>query len=119
MRNCIKVLFALLLACTPIAYVSANLQKVAMRGHYNDPNEELEHIRRSPIRPIYIDQDDHTITFSSNFVGKTVEVVISNTLIYTTIIGEDGKIVIPDNISGEVELRLYRGDLVYSAIVEL
>lgn len=48
-----------------------------------------------------------------------VEVVKDNEALYATLIRDDGKMIIPDCISGEVELRLYRGELVYSAIVEL
>lgn len=43
----------------------------------------------------------------------------SDGLLYTSMIGENDKVIVPNSITGEVELRLNRGDLVYSAIVEL
>ena len=62
---------------------------------------------------------DHTFIFSSNLAGEIIEVMGKDGLLYTSIIGENGKVVVPNSITGEVELRLYRGDLVYSVIVEL
>ena len=43
----------------------------------------------------------------------------ANRFLYTTVVGEDGIVVVPEFISGEVELRLYRGSLVYQVTVEL
>ena len=40
-------------------------------------------------------------------------------IIYTTIVGDNGCVDIPTDILGEVELRLYRGNMMYHAIVEL
>ena len=68
--------------------------------------------------PIYFDQDGHTFTFNSSLEGETVEVVIDDEVLYT-VVGEDGIVVVPEFISGEVELRLYRGSLVYHVTVEL
>lgn len=74
---------------------------------------------RVPAKPIYFGQDGHMFTFDTSLGGEMVEVVKDNEVLYTTLIRDDGKMIIPGCISGEVELRLYRGDLVYSAIVEL
>ena len=40
-------------------------------------------------------------------------------VVYTSVIGEDGTVVIPDHIEGVLELVLYLGDKKYSAEVEL
>lgn len=88
-------------------------------GHYLDPSDEKPKNERAPMVPIYFDQDGHTFTFNSSLVGETVEVVIDDEVLYTTVVGEDGIVVVPEFISGEVELRLYRGSLVYHVTVEL
>lgn len=88
-------------------------------GHYLDPSDEKPKNERAPMVPIYFDQDGHTFTFNSSLVGETVEVVIDDEVLYTTVVGEDGIVVVPEFISGEVELRLYRGSLVYQVTVEL
>ena len=74
---------------------------------------------RVPAAPIYVNQDNHTFIFSSNLAGEVIEVMGDDGLLYTSIIGENGKVVIPDSITGEVELRLYRGNHGYSATVDL
>lgn len=93
-------------------------------AHFVFPSENrisflIPHAFRFAVITIYVNQDDHTFIFSSNLAGEIIEVMGSDGLLYTSIIGENGKVVVPNSITGEVELRLYRGDLVYSAIVEL
>ena len=52
-------------------------------------------------------------------MGETIKVVSDETLLYTTVIGEDGKIEIPEYIFGEVELQLVRGRLIYHVMITL
>ncbi len=119
MEKISKLLIGMLLLCCPFTHVAAMQQRVIMGGQYNDPDNEDPPFHRSPVAPIYVWQDDNTFTFNSSFAGETIEVVSDDEILYTTIIGEDGTVTIPDNISGEVELRLYRGSFVYRAEVEL
>ena len=42
-----------------------------------------------------------------------------DTVVYTSVIGEDGTVQVPDNLTGEFTLVLYVGDKMYSAEVEL
>lgn len=107
------------LLCIALFFASLSVQassKVIMNykgGNTHTPSS------RVPAAPIYVNQDDHTFIFSSNLAGEIIEVMGKDGLLYTSIIGENGKVVVPNSITGEVELRLNRGDLVYSAIVEL
>lgn len=59
------------------------------------------------------------LAFDSSLVGETIKVVSDETLLYTTVIGEDGEIEIPEYIFGEVELRLVRGSLIYHVMITL
>lgn len=107
------------LLCIALFFASLSVQassKVVMNykgGKNYTPNS------RVPVAPIYVNQDDHTFIFSSNLAGEIIEVLGSDGLLYTSMIGENDKVIVPNSITGEVELRLNRGDLVYSAIVEL
>lgn len=107
------------LLCIALFFASLSVQassKVIMNykgGNTHTPSS------RVPAAPIYVNQDDHTFIFSSNLAGEIIEVMGKDGLLYTSIIGENGKVVVPNSITGEVELRLNRGDLVYSVIVEL
>ena len=107
------------LLCIALFFASLSVQassKVVMNykgGNTHSPNS------RVPVAPIYVNQDDHTFIFSSNLAGEIIEVMGKDGLLYTSIIGENGKVVVPNSISGEVELHLYRGSHTYSAIVDL
>lgn len=107
------------LLCIALFFASLSVpasSKVVMSyrgGDAHTPNS------RVPATPIYVNQDDHTFIFSSNLAGEIIEVMGSDGLLYTSIIGENGKVVVPNSITGEVELRLYRGSHTYSAIVDL
>ena len=74
---------------------------------------------RAPSVPIHVNQDGHLFTFQSSLADETVEILNDGILLYVTLVGVDGSVTIPDEISGEVELRLVRGSMTYHAIVEL
>ena len=57
--------------------------------------------------------------FNSSFAGETIRIVVANSVLYISVIGKDGIVEIPENISGEVELQLVRGNVIYHAYVEL
>ena len=88
-------------------------------GQYNDPHNENKPTHRVPPAPIYVNQEGRCLAFDSSLVGETIKVVSDETLLYTTVIGEDGKIEIPEYIFGEIELRLVRGSLIYHVMITL
>lgn len=88
-------------------------------GQYNDPHNENKPTHRVPPAPIYVNQEGRCLAFDSSLVGETIKVVSDETLLYTTVIGEDGEIEIPEYILGEVELRLVRGSLIYHVMITL
>lgn len=88
-------------------------------GQYNDPHNENKPTHRVPPAPIYVNQEGRCLAFDSSLVGETIKVVSDETLLYTTVIGEDGKIEIPEYIFGEVELQLVRGSLIYHVMITL
>ena len=69
--------------------------------------------------PIFAEQDGGFFTFNTCLSGETIEVLSDGVVLYTSIIGEDGIVEIPASITGEVELRLVRGNAIYHAFVEL
>lgn len=93
--------------------------RIPMLGQYNQPVEFVSPYSRIPIAPIYIFQNEHEFIVESYLVGEMVEIVRGDSLLYTCIIKKDGKIVIPSDIFGEIELRLVRGNITYYALVVL
>lgn len=110
------VAMMLLLSC---ALMAAQPQMIIMGGQYNDSSHENKPNHRVPARPIKVSQDGHKFTFDVCFVGESVEINRGETTLYATVIEGNGCIDVPTDILGEVELCLYRGNMVYCAIVEL
>ena len=93
--------------------------RIPLSVQYEQPTEMVTPNPRMPAAPIYVNQDGHAFTFQPSLAGETIEILSDGELLYTTIIGADGAVIVPDDISGEVELRLIRGSLAYHATVEL
>jgi hypothetical protein len=113
------ILILALVLVFPCCQMAAQVQMVVMGGQYNDPHNENKPTHRVPPAPIYVNQEGRCLAFDSSLVGETIKVVSDETLLYTTVIGEDGKIEIPEYIFGEVELRLVRGSLIYHVMITL
>lgn len=86
-------------------------------GQYNDPHQENKPTHRIPPVPIYVNQDGHNLTFDLSLVNETVEVISNEKLLYTIVVGDNGMVEIPEYISGEVEIRLIRDNLIYHVTI--
>lgn len=94
-------------------------QQIILSVNYEHPSDLYGNKPRIPAMPIYVEQDDRTFNFNIGLAGETIQIFADDTLLYTDVIGLDGSVVIPDNITGEVEMRLVRGSLIYHAVIEL
>lgn len=94
-------------------------ETICVQLRYNDPHDESHPITRIPPAPISAIQSDHVFTFAEYLAGETIEVVSDGTIVYTSVIGQDGMVVVPDDLTGYFTLVLYVGDKMYSAEVEL
>lgn len=99
--------------------MSAQLQMIIMGGQYDSPNKENDPLHRAPASPIKVWQDEHTFTFSPSYIGNLVEVRDKGIVIYRVSIMKDGKITIPNYISGNVELFLITTKVTYRTFVNL
>ena len=93
--------------------------QISMSLYYDQPAKLPNQHKRTPAAPIYVFQDGRCLCFTCNLAGETLEVLSDGVVLYTSIIGEDGIVEIPASITGEVELRLVRGNATYHAFVEL
>lgn len=112
-----KIIVMFVMALSFCSQIAAQMQMVIMEGQYNDSPKENKPTHRLPPVPISFEQDNRCIIFDSNLVDETIEVVGIGGLLYTAIITKNGKIKIPEYISGEVELRLIRGNVIYHATI--
>ena len=94
-------------------------ETISVQLRYNDSHDESHPITRIPPAPISATQSDHIFTFAEYLAGETIEIVSNDTVVYTSIISEDGTVTVPDNLVGDFTVVLYVGDKVYSCIVNL
>ena len=116
----ITFVIGMLLPYSMLAGNSINsVKQIVMGGQPDNPPIETDPIQRSPAVPIYVTQEDHRFVFNASLAGETIQILAGDTLLYTDVIGADGCVTVPEDITGEVELRLVRGSLTYHAVVEL
>ena len=94
-------------------------ETISVQLRYNDPHDESHPVTRIPPAPISAIQSNHVFTFAEYLAGETIEVVSDGTIAYTSVIGQDGTVDVPDDLTGDFTLVLYVGDKMYSAEVEL
>lgn len=87
--------------------------------YYDNTLSDLGSRPRAPIPSISVSLCYHVFTFPVYLVGETIEIVSGDTVVYTSVICEDGTVQVPDNLVGDFTLVLYVGDKVYSCIVNL
>ena len=93
--------------------------QIPMSVQYDQPSNLQQPNQRMPAKPVWVNQENHLFTFQGANVGETIEIYDGETLLYVSVIDAKKSIEIPSEISGEVELRLCRGNLTYYALVEL
>ena len=117
-----KHIFILLMALSMMPSISRGdslASQIDIYLHFDRTFTELGGVLRTPPAPISVTQSDHVFTFAEYLAGETIEIVSGDTVVYTSLICEDGTVQVPDNLVGEFTLVLYVGDKVYSCIVNL
>ena len=88
--------------------------------NYDPPVNDNGGGSRSSTIPIYVEQSDHTLTFSTNYAECAV--ILSdedNCMVFSDYVGIDGIVSIDESFTGVFKLRLIVGDSFYSAEIEL
>ena len=117
-----KHIFILLMALSMMPSISRGdslASQMDIYLHFDRTFTELGGVVRTPPAPISVTLSDHVFTFSEYPAGETIEIASGDTVVHTSVIGEDGTVQVPDNLTGEFTLVLYLGDKTYSAEVEL
>lgn len=117
-RKIFSIIVMMFLACNQVIATS-HPQTIVMGRQFFDPSVVKHPPHRVPASFIYAEQDGHKIKFQQNLFGEMIKVIGNHSILYTTIISDDGSIEIPNSILGDVELQLVRGSIVYAAFIEL
>lgn len=117
----ILIALALLLSINAVAYNKVPTNDIVVNVVF----KKIKHLGsypttpRKPAMPITASQSGHIFTFPDHLAGETIEFVSGDTVVYTSVISEDGTVTAPDDLTGEYTLVLYIGDEVYSAEVKV
>lgn len=115
-----KRLTFLFLFCCVQVYLFAHVERqITLSMLYQEPDGAQKSSHRVPLAPITVQEEGHLFVFDTCFSGNAIEIYEDAVLIYTSYISENGSVEIPNDICGEVEIRLLRGIRIYSAMVEL
>jgi len=118
-----KKIYLLLLAIV----ASANAIMAQSPGHSGDegvivmhekvvnPAGEHGSMPKSPIMPLYVYKYGNILCFGSDLTGCEVRLVQDETIAFSTFVGTDGTVEIPDNMCGTYELQIVVGEITYAA----
>ncbi len=115
-----KILFAILLLFTSsITTMHADgpviLHPINNGGSTENPNKP-----RSPIAPIYFDQDGKTLTFDESCVGCPITLLDENgDIVFTSFVDENGIVELPSDLIGTFVLQLTRANITFEGEIEL
>lgn len=115
-----KHIFILLLALSMMPSISRGdslVSQMEIYLHYDNTISDLGGRPRAPIPPISVSQFGHTFTFPDYLAENSVEILSDDVVVFSSIIAEDGTVIIPESLTGEYTLVLHFGDNVYSAEV--
>lgn len=73
----------------------------------------LDSPQRSPIYIPSVFLTDYTLLFEENCIGCQVQILQDETVVYSSFVDEDGIVLLPATLTGECELRLYWGTIVF------
>ena len=107
------VLLCVMLCVPMFAFKANNEEQIILTVQYERPDKGHGGLHRTSVRHLYLDQNDHILTIP-NSEGWVVEIYQDETLLYRETICNDGIVVIPSDIKGEMILKVTNGSIVVS-----
>lgn len=100
-----------------VAVSSANAQeRIVVRPTTSNSNggiSEQPDLQRSPVYIPSVFLTDYTLLFEENCIDCQVQILQDETVVYSSFVDEDGIVLLPATLTGECELRLYWGSIVF------
>ena len=115
-----KFLFAImLLSAINIAFVQAGDIRI-LHPENTSTSSNKGKKPRSPIAPIYYDQDEKTLTFDESCVGCPITLLDENgDIVLTSLVDENGIVELPSDLIGTFVLQLTRANITFEGEIEL
>ena len=84
-----------------------------------NPIGENDGPHKSSTSSILVYQNGWTLDFGQDYAGCPVYLLLNDVMVFSTIVGSDGLVMIPDSFIGIYELQIIIDTRVYSALIEL
>lgn len=116
-----KFFLAVMLICFISATVQAQEPVVLIAKTSTGIGSEMEtNVPRSPIYIPSVFLSDYTLLFEGCCIGSDIEICLNDEVVFSTsITDENGVVLLPENLSGFFEFRLYWGSHVFVGEIEL
>lgn len=97
------------------------LHPIATQGQGNSNETGTVHgdLQRSPVYIPAVFLIDNTFLFEGSCIGCQVQILQYEEVIYSSFVDENGIVLLPANLTGECELRLYWGCIVFVGEFEM
>lgn len=108
-----------IMLCVPVfAFTANNEEQIMLTVQYERPDKGHGGLHRTSVRHLNIDQNDHILTIP-NSEGWVVEIYQDEKLLYMETIYNDGVVVIPSDIKGELAIKVTNDSIVYFGNLKL
>ena len=110
MKKPLLILICLIasIACS-LAQNPQDGETVILNGIVDDPSGAHGSPHKGSVGTVNATLYGRTLIFGSSYVGCTVTVASSNAVVYSSVTDESGCMVLPEDLSGCFEIRLYVG----------
>ena len=110
------LLSCMLLASIPLIYAqSGGANQIPMEPPTTNQGDKP----KGPIETPTVYYEDYVLTFDSNCIGCTIELVQDDEVVFTGVVDPNGEVEIPETLVGLVELRIRRGGITFVGEFEI
>ena len=110
--------FVFAFLCLTNANVAAVDDPIILTEKIDNPVDGHGDPGKSPTY-LYVYQSDNVFYFGEAFLGCTVSLLCNNVTVFSTIVDENGLVVVPSTLTGVFELQIIVDDVIYWAEVIL
>lgn len=100
---------------------AGNAGQVITDYKIENPNSQLGEGERGPVTLPEVWQDGHIFTADASCYGLTLRLVQGGVTVFETVIsaGDNGEVVVPVTITGNYELQIQDGNIIFYGAVSL
>ena len=107
------IIIALMLTTMSTTMSAGEPEQVPLKKKLNPNGDNHNGHNRTLSDSIYIYQDEHELTFESDFVGFTLTLIQDGVVVYSNVVDSSCSIFISDSLIGMMEIQLTKDEDTY------